>query len=87
MPSRARKAKAMRVDREKSSDNVKKLGRKIAGARAEHGFSQADVAKAAETTPARISALENATASPHIDTVARVAQVLGLEIALREPAA
>jgi transcriptional regulator with XRE-family HTH domain len=75
------------VDREAVQRTVVNLGRRIAGARAYRNLSQADVARVAETTPARISAIENATDDCRIDTIARVAQAVGLELSLSETAA
>src|SRR5689334_2296595 len=78
---------ARAVDRDAVQMVVAKLGRRIAGARAERSLSQAEVAELAETTAARISAIENATDSARIDTIVRVAQAVGLELTLREAAA
>lgn len=68
-------------------ETVVNIGRRIAGARAYRNLSQADVATAAETTPARVSQIENASASPRLDTIVRVARAVGLEVTLRESAA
>jgi transcriptional regulator with XRE-family HTH domain len=75
------------VDREAVQQMMVRLGRRIAGARAERSLSQVEVAELAETSPARVSAIENATDSVRIDTIVRVAQAVGLEVALRETAA
>lgn len=69
------------------SDPLVKLGRRIAGARAERGLSQIDVARAARTSAARISNIERAASDVRLDTLVRVAEAVGLEITLRERAA
>ncbi len=80
-------ARAPKVDREAVKQSMTQLGRRIAGARAERNLSQAEVAAIAETSPARVSAIENATDSPRIDTIVRVAQAVGLDVTVRETVA
>ena len=75
------------VDRDEVRRAVANIGRRIAGERAYRNLSQAEVARIAETTPSRVSAIENASIDARIDTIARVAQAVGLELTLREPAA
>jgi len=75
------------LDRAAVQRMIARLGRKIAGARVERSMSQADVAELAETTPARVSEIENAAKLARIDTIARIAQAVGLEITVRNDAA
>jgi transcriptional regulator with XRE-family HTH domain len=75
------------VDRDAIQQAMKRLGRRIAGARTERSLSQVEVAEMAETSPARVSAIENATDSARIDTIVRVATAVGLELSLRDVAA
>lgn len=64
-----------------------KIGRRIAGARVQRSLSQADVARIARTSTGRISALENGKDDVRLDTLARVASAVGLEVTLQESAA
>jgi transcriptional regulator with XRE-family HTH domain len=74
------------IDHEAVVKAAASIGRRIAGARAYRSLSQSDVARIAETTPSRVSAIENASIYARIDTILRVAQAVGLEVTLTETA-
>lgn len=74
----------------KSADGqatVTKIGRRLAGARVERGLTQAEVAERANATPGQVSEIESGKTRARLDTIARVAEAVGLELTLREPAA
>lgn len=66
---------------------VQHLGEIVRVARARQRLSQAQVAKLAGTSPVRLSEIESGTGDPRLSTVERITDVLGLSIAVTEPAA
>lgn len=72
---------------EQAQSSVSRIGRRLAGARVERSLTQAEVAQRARTSAAQISEIESGKINARVDTIARVAQAVGLELTLREPAA
>jgi ribosome-binding protein aMBF1 (putative translation factor) len=69
------------------SAEVRRIGRRLAGARVERGLSQAQLAQVVGTSPARISTVETARADIQLGTLTRIATALGLRVALVDEAA
>ncbi len=65
---------------------VEKLGRQVAEAREGLKLSPAEVAARAETSPTRVYSIEGAKNFARIDTLIRVAKVVGLEVTLAKTA-
>lgn len=72
---------------ELAHDDLKRLGRRLAGARVQRGMTQAQLAEIAHAPTNAISELETGKRAVRIDTFARIVRAAGLEIALQEPAA
>jgi transcriptional regulator with XRE-family HTH domain len=51
-------------------------------ARADRRLTQIEVAKQAGTSPSRVSEIESGSADPRLSTLARIAGVLGVRIAI-----
>lgn len=67
----------------KSRNSRFEIAKAIIEARLERRWTQSDLAREAGTKQSRISELESARGNPTIETVERVAAVLGLELQLR----
>lgn len=62
------------------------IAKAIIGARLQRGWTQLQLADAAGTKQSRISELESIKGNPTLETVDRVASVLGLQLSLKPPA-
>jgi transcriptional regulator with XRE-family HTH domain len=60
------------------------IGRMIVGARMRLGLTQEEVARRAKTKQGRVSELETLSGNATLDTLDRIALVLGLEITLQQ---
>jgi transcriptional regulator with XRE-family HTH domain len=54
------------------------FGRRVVGLRLARGWSQRDLARAADINPSQVSHMENGQVAPGAEILARVARVLGL---------
>ncbi len=59
------------------------IARLVLSARAGRAWSQAELARRAGTTQARVSDVENAIGNPRLETLERVAEALGLVLEVR----
>jgi len=58
------------------------LGRQILDLRLQRGWTQRELAQRAGTRQANISRLENAQLNPSVDTLQRIADALGVQLAV-----
>ncbi len=74
----------MEVDSERRAGDIRRrLGRDLAGLRRDTVLSRAAIARAAGLSPSTVGRVEAASIEPGVETIVRIASVLGCEVSIR----